>query len=156
VQKDRWAIPPIEKIYEAFSAVADGRVKMVEGSASVTSSDNKKVYTVEWNEDVYSSNDNASYWQGYMGYPLIAVLMIRGKLNYDETAPGHFKDINWKKLNAENKNNYVKAAGVIFNRLAACGINIERIKEEAVNIYEQLKHLDIRRRRGPAPPKAGG
>jgi hypothetical protein len=155
-QKDMWALPPIEKIYEAFSAVADGRVKTADGCAYVSSSDNKKEYTVEWNEGVYSSNDNASYWQGYMGYPLIAVLMMQGKLKYDKTVQCCFKSIKWKELNTKYKNDYAKAADVILDRLDADGIDIEHIKEEADNIRGQLKCLDLRRRRGPAPPKNKG
>ncbi len=155
-QRDKWALPPIEKIYEAFSAVADGRVKMTDGRAAVTSSDNKKEYTVEWSENVYSSNDNASYWQGYMGYPLIAVLMMQCRIIYDETTATFFKGINWKKLNADHRNDYAKAAGAVLETLAARDISIEHVKEEADNIFEQLRHLDIRRRRGPAPPKSKG
>lgn len=154
IQKDVWALPPAEKIYEAFSAIADGRVKMADGIASVSSSDRKKEYTVGWNEDTYSSNDNASYWQGYMGYPLIAVLMAQGKIRYDETVAGHFKDISWKELNSKYKNDYAKAAGVILERLAAGGADIEHIEEEAGGIYKQLTRLSLRRRRGPAPPKS--
>jgi len=155
-QREKWALPPLEKIYEAFSAIADGRVKIADGRAAVTSSDNKKEYTVGWNENVCSSNDNASYWQGYMGYPLIAVLMIQGRLKYDETVTGCFKGINWKKLNADNRNDYAKAAGVVFKTLAAGCIDIEHIKVEAENIFRQMKDLDIGRRRGPAPPKSKG
>lgn len=155
-QKDAWALPPVEKIYEAFSALADGRVKMIDGRASVSSSDYKKVYTVVWDGDVYSSNDNASYWQGYMGYPLIAVLIIQGKLKCEETVPGFFKDINWKQLNSVYRNDYTKAAGAVLEALAAGGADIEHIKGEADNIFEQIKRLDLRRRRGPAPPKSSG
>ncbi len=57
--------PPIEKILEAYTAIADGHVKLENDQALVT-----------------SSNDNASYWQGYLGYPGIAVLMLQGKLPY--------------------------------------------------------------------------
>lgn len=74
-------LPPIEKIPEAYSAIADNRVVMSEHSALVDSSDYTKRYTVTWDEDVYTANDNASIWQGYAGYPMIAVLMLQGKLS---------------------------------------------------------------------------
>jgi hypothetical protein len=106
IQNDKWALPPKEKIYEAYSAIADGRVNMFDGYASVSSSDRKKQYTVEWNEDVYSSNDNASYWQGYMGYPVIAVLMLQGRISCDSAVAEYFADINWKELNTQYKNQY--------------------------------------------------
>ena len=28
-------------------------------------------------------NDSASYWQGYAGYPVLAVMMKEGRLPYD-------------------------------------------------------------------------
>lgn len=68
-------LPPIEKIPEAYSAIADHRIEMSENSAVVDSSDKTKRYTVTWNDDLYTSNDNASIWQGYAGYPMIAVLI---------------------------------------------------------------------------------
>lgn len=76
-------LPPIEKIYEAWSALADRRVEedsgseaeceakntenwtASQGAAYVFSSDGSKVYRVTWKHAVYTSNGNASYWQGY-------------------------------------------------------------------------------------------
>ena len=83
-------LPPIEKVYEAWSAVADGRVALHpdERRAAIASSNGAKTYTVAWNENgsTYSSNDNATYWQGYAGYPVIAVLMLQGRLPLDRAA----------------------------------------------------------------------
>ena len=56
-------LPPIEKIPEAYSAIADGRVTIQGDQAIVYSSDRTKSYTVNWSDGVYSSNDNALYWQ---------------------------------------------------------------------------------------------
>ena len=153
-QKDTWALPPIEKIYEAYSALADGRVIMSDGCAAVSSSDYKKTYDVEWSEDTYSSNDNASYWQGYMGYPLIAVLMLKGRLNYDKTVAACFKGVNWKELNAAYKNQYGKTADAVLERLASEGSDIAKIKEDVASVYEQIKRLNIKRRRGKSGPPA--
>ena len=52
-------LPPIEKIYEAYSALADNRIHMGETSAEVTSSDGTKSYKVAWKDNTYSSTDNA-------------------------------------------------------------------------------------------------
>ena len=41
-------MPPIEKAYEAYSAIADGRVEMHDGYALVASSDGVKTYEVAW------------------------------------------------------------------------------------------------------------
>lgn len=59
--------PPIAKIYEAYSAIADGRVEMSDTKAYVESSDHKKCYTVRFDDHVYSSNDHATLWQHYAG-----------------------------------------------------------------------------------------
>ena len=87
-----WKLPPRAKVFEAFSAVADGRVRLTgPGSATVTSSGGDKTYDVEWSEDgrTIAANDNASYWQGYLGYPALAVLLERGELRAGEdVGPG--------------------------------------------------------------------
>lgn len=52
-------MPPVEKIYEAWSAVADGRVTIDDAArkATVVSSDRTREYTVSWSDDgsVYNS-----------------------------------------------------------------------------------------------------
>jgi hypothetical protein len=141
-------LPPIEKIYEAYSAVADGRVAMGEDSASVTSSDRSKEYTVRWKDGVYSSNDNATYWQGYAGYPVLAVLMLQGKLELDSKAAELFRGINWKKLNEKHRSRYSEAAGEVLDALAGKGADTEAVKESAARVYSQLESLDIELKRG--------
>src|SRR4029077_17850108 len=76
-----WKMPPLIKVYEALGAIGDGRVRIEdERRATVTSSDGSKTYEVETSADgrEIASNDNASYWQGYVGYPAIAALIARG------------------------------------------------------------------------------
>ena len=82
-------MPPLAKVYEALGAIGDGRVRIEDTHhASVTSSDGAKVYTVETSADgtEISSNDNASFWQGYLGYPAIAMLIVRGLIDADQNA----------------------------------------------------------------------
>ena len=55
-----WKLPPIEKIPEAYGAIADGRVSMKNSSAEVVSSDGSKTYHVRWADGFYSSDDNGS------------------------------------------------------------------------------------------------
>ena len=95
-----WKAPPKAKIYEALSAVGDGRVEMVgERTAQVTSSARDTTYTVEWSEDGkgITSNDNASYWQGYPGYPILAVLMVRTDLNFSPRIASSLSGVAWKQ-----------------------------------------------------------
>ncbi len=139
--------PPFEKVYEAFSAVADNRIEMSGDYALISSSDLSKIYEVSWKDDVYASSDNATYWQGYPGYPVIAVLMLQGKLNLPEEAY-ELKDIPWKQLNEKYKRNYAEAADEALRMCAEKGSNIEKIKNAAQNVYDELIGLSIKVKRG--------
>jgi hypothetical protein len=150
--KLKWSNPPIEKIYEAYSAIADGRVKMFQNYALVRSSDNRKEYTIEWEDNVYSSNDNASFYQGYLGYPVIAVLMIQNKIKYSPSIARFFEGIEWKKLNTEHKNKYSKVVDIILADFSSKEINVNRIIDEVEDIYQKLKTLDILYIRSKNPP----
>lgn len=152
-----WKMPPKAKIYEAVSAVADGRVKIVaDGKAEVVSSTGGKTYIVEWSPDIsrITSNDNASYWQGYLGYPIIAVLCLLGKLDYDKSIAAHLSGILWKKLNTQYRNDYSKAIDQVLTSLKEQGINSDIIIGEVDRIMEQLGSLKLDRLpKRTAPPK---
>jgi len=149
-----WGIPPIEKVHEAFSAVIDERVKLFNDYAIVSSSDYKKEYTVQWRNNDYSSNDNASYWQGYIGYPVIAVLMIQNKISYDTEIASYFKGINWKELNIKHKNNFPKAVLLILEEMNNKGIDVAAVNYEVDQVYSQIKSLDIKYKKSKLqPPK---
>ncbi len=145
-------LPPIEKIYEAYSAIADGRVSMHEHFAEVTSSDRTKDYIVTFSNNTYSSNDNGSYWQSYAGYPIIAVLMLQGKLPYDPQTASLFRNINWKKLNTQYKNRYADAVKEIFRDLRNRGINTDEIARQVQAAYNELKRLDIALKKSSTKP----
>lgn len=148
----KWGIPPIEKIPEALSAIADNRITMLDGYAKVMSSNFKKEYIVGWDNNTYSSNDNASYWQGYIGYPIIAVLILQNKLNIDKSIIEYFKGIQWKELNTKYKNNFSEALKFVMKQFESNGIDCNKINQELLNLYEQLKIIDIERKRGEKRP----
>src|SRR5260370_41009000 len=102
-----WKMPPPAKIYEAIGALSDGRVRLEdERHASVLSSDRSKTYRVELSADgrEISSNDNASYWQGYLGYPAIAVMLMRGLYSVRPDVSRALSEIPWKELNRRFRN----------------------------------------------------
>lgn len=140
-------LPPVQKVHEAFSAIADGRVKFDSDRAEVISSDRKKLYTVTWEGNLYTSNDNGSYWQGYAGYPMIAVFMLQGRLPLDRQIAGYFKGINWTELNARYKAKYDKAVAEVMERLRAEGVDTDRVDTEVCRVYDTLKELDITTKR---------
>ena len=131
---------PIAKIYEAYSCLADERIKLEENKAMVTSSNGAKTYEVKWSGNNYSSNDNASFWQGYPGYPVIAVLMLKNSLPYDKDIIKYFKNINWHELNNKYKRDYDK---VVEEVLANISYSTEKIKESTSKTYDYLINMDI-------------
>jgi hypothetical protein len=149
-------VPPKAKIYEALTAVADGRVKLKgDETAEVLSSDGTKTYIVEWSADLrqITSNDNASYWQGYIGYPIIAVLMVLGKLDFHGRVAQALSGIAWKQMNRRFRNDYDKAVeSVVLNLDVEPGL-CQSVTSEVDKIFMQLETLDLeslpRRRRPP-------
>ncbi|MCH5225208.1 MAG: hypothetical protein J1D77_04375 [Muribaculaceae bacterium] len=133
-------LPPIEKVYEAWTALADDRVNMHEGYADVSSSDGEKAYVVRFADNRYTSDDNATYWQGYPGYPVLAVMMLQGKLPYDEKEAQLWKNINWTQLNKQYKNNYAKAVEAVAHDR---GINLSEATEKVTRVIETLQQLPI-------------
>ena len=62
--------PPIEKIYEAYSAIADMRITIEDNHAAVSSSDGSREYTVTWTDNTYASDDSATYWRDMLAIRL--------------------------------------------------------------------------------------
>lgn len=133
-------LPPIEKVFEAWTAVVDGRVTMHDGYADVSSSDGKKGYIVRFDGNRYSSDDNATYWRGYAGYPVLAVMMFQGRLPFDKTEAEKWKNVNWKEINTQYKNNYSKAVEEIA---AKRNLDLSGAYKEAGKVIEVLKSLPI-------------
>lgn len=134
-------MPPKAKIYEAFSAIADGRIKIDKNSAIVKSSDYKKEYKIVWNDTEIASNDNATFWQGCPGYPVIAIWLELGIISYKKNIVTIFKNINWHEINEKNKRDYEKGINDLLKKFLDDGIKIEEIKEEVENIYHQIETL---------------
>jgi hypothetical protein len=152
-----WKSPPKAKIYEALSAVADGRVKLMGGEiAEVVSSDGHKTYHVEWSidPDQITSNDNASYWQGYVGYPIIAVLMLLGKLDYKTEVASSLAGVPWKQVNRQFRNDYTRAVDSVLDTLEAKGTPRQVVMAEVDRIMAQIEGLKLEKLpRRKRPPK---
>jgi len=172
-----WSLPPKAKVYEALSAVTDGRVRLERkastldtadgpglgggadlagaGSAEVTSSSGDKVYTVEWTDGMrrITSNDNASYWQGYAGYPIIAVLLATGRIGYDPAVVAPLAGVPWKRINDRFKRDYDKAVESVLDEVEAKGGDRAAIVAEADRIYDELAALHLERGPRRRPPR---
>jgi hypothetical protein len=151
-------MPPIQKIYEAWTALADGRIALEgdpesvpgaagkpgeTGKATVSSSDASKTYTVSWDGDRYASTDNATYWQGYPGYPVIAVLMLQHRIPYDESIAQRFSGIAWKKINDAHKRDYDAALDEVFSESGMSPSERAECEEQARQAYDALASLDL-------------
>lgn len=137
-------LPPIEKVFEAWTAIADNRVTMGEHHADVSSSDGTKGYTVKFDGNTYSSDDNATYWRGYAGYPVLAVLILKGVLPYDRQQAELWRGVNWKEINTRYKNDYAKAVEEVA---ALRHINLNGSYKAAHEVIDLLRNLDIKIKR---------
>ena len=149
-----WKLPPRAKVFEAFTAVADGRVRFTgPGSATVASSGGDKTYDVEWSDDgrTVSANDNASYWQGYLGYPIVAVLLARGELYAAEVAIAALAGVPWNELNQRYRRDYDAAVAHVLGELPHD--DASTVETEVDRVLADLAALDLQRAgRGRRPP----
>ena len=148
-------LPPLAKVFEAWSALADGRVALdaEERRATVASSNGAKAYAVAWSEDgaAYSSNDNATYWQGYAGYPVIATLMAQGRLPFNRAAAEGFAQVDWTELNERHKRDYAAAVREVVEERGLDAVQVEAAARKAL---DALAALDLSVKRGSVrPPK---
>ena len=149
-----WKMPPLIKVYEAFGALADGRTKLRDDqNATVASSDGSKEYQVtvaERGREV-SSNDNASYWQGYLGYTAIAVLIARGIIPAPREAMIPLGGIEWNALNRRFKN-HLKTIAEAERQAVERGGDPTMIREAAHQVIAALGELRPARGRRFHPP----
>ena len=150
-----WKMPPLVKVYEAMGALGDGRVEM-KGTwgALVTSSEGNKTYQVEISGDFrqISSNDNASYWQGYLGYPAVAALLQLGLYRAPANVIDALAGIAWKQINRRLRNDYAKTIKEVDRIIEQNGHDPDAVRAEAEAIMDALKKLaPVRGVRKPPP-----
>lgn len=147
-------MPPKIKILEAAGSIADGRVSIVsdEGGriiAKVVSSMGDRVYNVFIERvsgglfRVYS-NDNGTLLRGYIGYPIISVLMVKGLLTRDIKVEDSLKGIPWKVLNEKFKS-YDKVLEEV-NRIVESregGPRASTLKTYMDTVYRELSRYKL-------------
>lgn len=114
-----WKQPPIIKLYEALGSIGDGRIERDGKTAKVWSSSRDKQYDVTYDPEAGAimTNDNGSYWQGYVGYPAIAYLLVAGVLPYDPKLAECLKGFAWKAINTQFKNDWAKSEAYIRDEM---------------------------------------
>jgi hypothetical protein len=150
-------MPPPAKIYEAIGALGDGRVRLEdERHASVLSSERSKTYRVQISADgrEISSNDNASYWQGYLGYPAIAVMLMRGLYSVRPDVSRALSEIPWKELNRRFRNDYERTIEEVMRRAEQRGFDPAVIRAEVEAVLFVLREFAPLRGARHRPPRA--
>lgn len=139
--------PIKEKLLEALSVLADDRIEYTgDRSAKVFSSDRSKFYTLAWSEGFSSfySDDNASKWQGTLGYPIVAVLLDREMLTPAPVPASNLSDVNWNAVNKQFKRDYTAAAdSVMSERVTKEEASL--LKEWATNGVDEIRSLGIKK-----------
>ena len=141
----KWKLPPKIKIYEALGCIGDERIELQDNGAKVFSSSRGKFYLVLYDKEknAIMSNDNGSYWVGYIGYPSIAFLMLKEKIKYNPKFAEALKDIVWKEANVNFKNDYDKTEKYILEIVTKRGYNTKELTSEIEQIFEQIMSLNI-------------
>lgn len=136
----KWKVPPRIKIHEALGAIGDKRVEINGNTAKVHSSSGNKFYTVQYGSEKHTimSNDNGSYWKGYLGYPAISFLMLIGKVPYMEEQAKALAGIHWKDINTKFKNDFNKTLAYIHDVQKKKEINVEELEKEIDEIFTHL------------------
>ena len=142
--------PPRIKIYEALGSIADGRVEIREEKdskivAQVKSSTGEKTYSVivDLDSKTVYSNDNGTIHRGYVGYPIIAVLMLKGILSFEEKYAEALKGIPWKTLN-ETYKKYSVVEEIAFKQARGKGVYRRHLEAFAKRVLGELSRLELK------------
>jgi hypothetical protein len=147
-----WQTPPIIKIYEAVGTVADGRLEISGNTAKCYSSSGNKYYDIEYDptQNAIMSNDNGSFWKGYLGYPAISYLLIIGVLPYRAEMGELLKGIAWKDINQQYNNDFDKVLEIILDQLSPTDRTaLEAYTAELLGGVELLKLKPLGKKKKP-------
>ncbi|KKU44768.1 MAG: hypothetical protein UX64_C0046G0009 [Microgenomates group bacterium GW2011_GWC2_46_7] len=127
-----WKLPPKIKIYEALGCL--------DNTAKIFSSSRGKYYTVTFDPttNAVMCNDNGSYWQGYLGYPAIAFLLARGVIPYSASSADILKEIKWKNINQQFKNDFTKTENYCHDLVKKRGGDLPTLLADIDSIYSFL------------------
>lgn len=140
--------PPRIKILEALGSIGDNRVVVLsDNEAVVHSSTGEREYKVivsktSDNEYLVYSNDNGTIYRGYVGYPIIAFLMVKGVIPIDKTIMKTLVGIPWKELNERYKN-YSIVEKIVLDKAEESGVSRDIIYDYMNIVMKKLGLLKI-------------
>jgi len=141
-----WKKPHISKIYEALTVIADDRMELNGNKAKCYLQSGDKFYDVKYDpvNGGMMSNDNTAYYTYSLSYPMIAFLMLIGKIPYEKKLLESFQDIYWEDINKKFKNDYDKSIKFVLGELKRNGDDVEFIRREIDKIYSFTCGLKIK------------
>ncbi|MEI6462536.1 MAG: hypothetical protein WCO33_02600 [bacterium] len=143
-----WSKPKDKHIiYEALSAISDNRFNPSSESLAVCFSSSKdKFYTIEYDKNTNSimSNDNMAFYVGEVSYPMVALLLSNGTIEYDKEILKPLSGIKWKEINQKNRNDYMKSVAEVLANLKSKGHDILIVEKEVDRIYSEVLKLNLK------------
>lgn len=154
-----WQNPQDEHIvYEALSAIADGRFELIDNNnAKCTSTSKGKFYTIQYEPSTNSimSNDNMAYYRDEVSYPMVAFLLENREIEFDRNILEPLKGIKWKDINQKNKNDYMKSVRQVLDNLNQIGIDIDLTQKEVIRIFKAINSKELKKLgEKTVPPRA--
>lgn len=118
-----------------------------ETGCKVAASEGDRVYTVrvDLNTGEVFSDDNGTVYRNYVGYPVIAFLMVRGILPYNERIANPLKGIRWRTLN-ERLRSYKLVEREVANLLKGHDISWSEVERFAEDVLSKLGGLQLWKR----------
>lgn len=149
-----WAIPPQIKILEAWGCLGDKRITITDNTAKAYSSSGNKYYEVSYDPEsnAIASNDNGSYWQGYLGYPAISFLMHKNVLPLNEKLVSALSGIHWKDINTKFKNDFNKTESYVRDILTKASFDNKYVDVEIEKVIKAIENLKIAKLSSNAKP----
>ncbi|MEM1927221.1 MAG: hypothetical protein QXS85_00555 [Acidilobaceae archaeon] len=146
------SLPPRIKVLEAAGSLADGRVSVVRDSgevveARVSSSMGDRVYRVvvkvsrDGSLQAYS-DDNGTKFRGYIGYPIIAVLMLKELLPRSLEVERALYRVPWRELN-ERLRSYDRVLEEVSRIAEARGVSRAQLEEFMERVLEKIRELRV-------------
>jgi len=139
-------MPPKIKVLEATGAIADGRIKQInEREFTVISSEGDRTYSVyvDLKKKEACSTDNGTKFRGYIGYPIISILMIKKALPYNENIARALSHIDWKALNEKYKK-YSLVEEEVKRIALSKGVSETTIEAFKERVYKELKKIRLK------------
>ncbi len=145
---EKLRLPPRIKILEALGAIADNRVKILsESEAIVVSSEGDRSYRVyiDLEKRVAESDDNGTRFRGYIGYPIVAFLMLKGLVPFEERISDALRGVKWRQLNERYKS-YAVVEDLLLKELESKSIDPESVRKYISLAMSALAKLGLRRK----------